>query len=166
MDRFVRAVDRVNDWVGWIAGLQILLVVAVIVYEVVLRYGFNSPTIWANEIMIYLTAVAYLLGGGYALLYRRHVAVDVLYARFPARLRARLDVVMLGFFVLYLGTLIWAGWWFAWDSMKIGETTGTPWNPPIWPMKLAIPVAAGLVLVQSVANVVGEFRARPVKTGP
>ncbi len=166
MDRFVRGVDRVNDWVGWIAGLQILLVVAVIVYEVVLRYGFNSPTIWANEIMIYLTAVAYLLGGGYALLYRRHVIVDVLYARFPAQLRRRLDVATLVFFILYLGTLIWAGWWFAWDSMKIGETTGTPWNPPIWPMKLAIPVAAGLVLVQGVANLVSEFCARPAKTGP
>lgn len=166
MDRLLRAVDRVNDWVGWIAGLQILLVVGVIVYEVVLRYGFNSPTIWANEVMIYLTAVAYLLAGGYALLYRRHVAVDVLYARLPARLRVRLDVVMLVFFVLYLGTLVWAGWQFAWDSIKVGETTGTPWNPPIWPIKLAIPVAAVLVLVQGVANVVGEFRARPAKTRP
>jgi len=162
MDRVFRVVDRVNDRVGWVVGLQILLVVAVIVWEVVLRYGFNAPTVWANEIMIYLTAVAYLLGGGYALLYRRHVAVDVLYARFPARLRRRLDVVTFVFFLLYAGTLIWAGWQFAWDSIKIGETTGTPWNPPIWPVKLAIPVAAVLVLLQGLANLLGEFRAKPM----
>jgi TRAP-type mannitol/chloroaromatic compound transport system permease small subunit len=109
--------------------------------------------------MVYLTAMAYLLGGGYALLHRRHVIVDVVYARFSARTRARLDVVTLLFFVLYLGTLIWAGFVWGWDSIKIGETTGSPWNPPIWPVKLAIPIAAVLVLLQGIANVVRDFKA-------
>ena len=159
MGRFFKAVDRLNDWCGWLVGLQILFVVGVIVYEVVLRYGFGAPTLWANEAMIYITAVAYLLGGGYALLHRRHVAVDVLYARCSARVRARLDLVTLVFFAFYLGTLMWAGWLWAWDSMKLGETTGTPWNPPIWPVKLSIPVAAVLVLLQGIANVIRDFLA-------
>jgi TRAP-type mannitol/chloroaromatic compound transport system permease small subunit len=103
--------------------------------------------------------MAYLLGGGYALLHRRHVTVDVVYARFSARTRAKLDVVTLVFFVLYLGTLIWAGFVWGWDSIKIGETTGSPWNPPIWPVKLAIPIAAVLVLLQGIANVVRDFKA-------
>ena len=159
MDRFFRAVDRLNDWCGWLVGMQILFVVVVIAYEMALRGIFGAPTLWANETMIYLTAMAYLLGGGYALLHRRHVAVDVLYARFSARTRAWLDVVTLAFFVLYLGTLIWAGFVWAWDSIKVGETTGSPWSPPIWPVKLAIPVAAVLVLLQGIANVVRDFKA-------
>lgn len=159
MNRFFRAVDRLNDWCGWLAGFQILLIVGVIVYEVVARYGLNSPTTWANETMIYVTAVAYLLGGGYALHHRRHVTVDVIYARFSPRTRARLDVLTLGFFLLYLGALIWAGGVWALDSMRLGETTGTPWNPPIWPVKLAIPIAAALVLLQGIANVVRDFQA-------
>src|SRR6266496_4490052 len=97
MDRFFRAVDRVNDWCGRLVGLQILFIVVVIVYEMALRGLFAAPTLWANETMIYVTAMAYLLGGGYALLHRRHVAVDVLYARFSARTRARLDAVTLVF---------------------------------------------------------------------
>ena len=68
------------------------------------------------------------------------------------------------FFLFYLGTLIWAGWIWAWDSMKLGETTGTPWNPPIWPVKLAIPVAAALVLLQGIANVIRDFQA--TRRGP
>ena len=159
MDRFFRAVDRVNAWCGWLVGLQILFIVAVIAYEMVLRGIFGAPTLWANETMVYLTAMAYLLGGGYALLHRRHVIVDVVYARFSARTRARLDVVTLVFFALYLGTLIWAGFVWGWDSIKIGETTGSPWNPPIWPVKLAIPIAAVLVLLQGIANVVRDFKA-------
>ena len=159
MGRFFEAVDRLNDWCGWLVGLQILFVVGVIVYEVILRYGFGTPTLWANEVMIYLTAMAYLLGGGYALLHRRHVTVDVLYARLSPRTRARLDLVTLIFFLFYLVTLVWAGWIWAWDSMKLGETTGTPWNPPIWPVKLAIPVAAALVLLQGIANVIRDLQA-------
>jgi TRAP-type mannitol/chloroaromatic compound transport system permease small subunit len=159
MERLFCAVDRLNEWCGRVVGLQILLIVAVIVYEVVARYGFNAPTLWANETMIYVTAMAYLLGGGYALLHRRHVSVDVVYARLGAAARARCDAVTLVFFLLYLGALIWAGSLWAWESMKIGETTGTPWNPPIWPVKLAIPVAGALVLLQGIANVVRELRA-------
>jgi len=159
MDRFFRAVDRLNDWCGWLVGLQILFVVVVIAYEMALRGIFGAPTLWANEVMIYLTAMAYLLGGGYALRHRRHVSVDVLYARFSVRTRAWLDVVTLAFFVLYLGTLLWAGSVWAWDSIKIGETTGSPWSPPIWPVKLAIPIAAALVLLQGIANVVRDFQA-------
>jgi len=158
MDRFFRAVDRLNDWCGRLVGLQILLIVVVIVYEMILRDLFNTPTLWANETMIYVTAVAYLLGGGYALHHRRHVAVDVVYARFSPRVRAWLDLVTLVFFVLYLGTLIWAGSIWAWDSIKVAEGTGSPWNPPIWPVKLAIPVAALLVLLQGIANVIRDFR--------
>lgn len=159
MDRFFRAVDRLNGWCGWVVGYQILCIVVVILYEIVLRDGFTAPTVWANETMVYVTAMAYLLGGGYALLHRRHVTVDVLYARLSARTRARLDVVTLVFFILYLGTLIWAGSIWAWDSIKIGETTGSPWNPPIWPVKLAIPLAALLVLLQGIANVIRDVRA-------
>ena len=52
MDRFFRAVDRVNDWCGWLVGLQILFIVAVIAYEMVLRGLFGAPTLWANETMV------------------------------------------------------------------------------------------------------------------
>lgn len=160
MRRLFRIVDGVNDWVGWLLGFQILLVVGVVVWEVVARYVFNAPTLWANETMVYVTAVAYLLGGGYALRHRRHVIVDVLYARFPASVRVWLGVATFVFFAFYLGAMIWAGWLFAWDSMKLGETSGTPWDPPIWPVKLAIPVAAVLVLLQGVADVVRPFADR------
>jgi len=159
VDRLFRAVDRLNEWCGWVVGYQILFIVVVILYEIVMRDALTAPTVWANETMVYVTAMAYLLGGGYALLHRRHVTVDVLYARLSARTRARLDRVTLVFFVLYLGALIWAGSVWAWDSIKIGETTGSPWNPPVWPVKLAIPLAALLTLLQGIANVIRDVRA-------
>lgn len=166
MRRFFGAIDTLNEWTGRIVGFQIVFIVGVVVYEVVMRSVFVRPTLWANETMVYVTAMAYLLGGGYTLLYRRHVIVDVVYQRLSARTRARLDLVTFLFFVVYMLTLIWVGWLSAWDAVLLRETAGTPWNPPIYPVKLAIPLAGTLVLLQGLANVVRDFYAARAGTRP
>ena len=157
VDRFCDAVDATNAWTGLICGFAIAIVTAVVIWEVVARGMFGSPTVWANETTVYLSAVAYLVVGGYALLHRRHVRIDVIYERLAPRTRARLDLFTFAFFVLYAGTLVWIGGEMAWASMQQGETTGTPWNPPIWPVKLAIPVAGLLLLLQGTANLLRDL---------
>ena len=46
-----------------------------------------------------------------------------------------------------------------WTSFQQSEGTGTPWNPPIWPVKLAIPAAALLLLLQGIANLLRDIGA-------
>lgn len=156
-ERFCDAVDGVNRWAGWLLGFAVIAVTATVIYEVVARGAFGLPTTWANETTVYLSAITYLLAGGYAALARAHVRIDVLYERFAARTRARLDIFTFVFFVLYTGTLVWVGWQMGWQSLSQGETTGTPWNPPIWPVKLAIPLAGLLLLVQGLANLLRDL---------
>ncbi|MBE0613021.1 MAG: TRAP transporter small permease subunit [Burkholderiales bacterium] len=151
------AIDRLNEWMGLFWGYTILLVTFAVLYEVVARSLFNLPTTWSNESVIYVSAVAYLLSGGYALLYHRHVRIDLVHERFSPKARARLDLVTFVFFLLYVGTLTWVGGQMAWDSFSQSETTGTPWNPLIWPVKLAIPLAGLLLLLQGVANLLREI---------
>jgi TRAP-type mannitol/chloroaromatic compound transport system permease small subunit len=157
VDRFCDAVDATNAWTGLVCGFAIAVVTGVVIWEVVARGMFASPTVWANETTVYLSAVAYLVVGGYALLHRRHVRIDVIYERLAPRTRAKLDLFTFAFFVLYAGTLVWIGWDMAWASIQQGETTGTPWNPPIWPVKLAIPVAGLLLLLQGTANLLRDL---------
>jgi TRAP-type mannitol/chloroaromatic compound transport system permease small subunit len=97
------------------------------------------------------------MAGGYALLHRAHVRIDVIYERFSPRTRSYLDVITFVFFVLYVGTLVWIGTEIAWKSFLIGETTGSPWNPPIWPVRFAIPIAGLLLLLQGVANLLRDL---------
>lgn len=155
--RFCDGVDRANEWMGSLWGYSILLVTLSVLYEVVARTLFDRPTIWSNETVIYVSAVAYLLGGAYAHLYHRHVRIDLVYDRLGPKARARLDLVTFVLFLLYVGALVWTGSWMAWDSFNQGETTGTPWNPLIWPVKVAIPLAALLLLLQGVANLLREI---------
>ena len=156
-DRFCDAIDRVNSWVGKGFALTIFVVTAVILIEVFARGVVGQATTWANETTIYLSACAYLVSGGYALAHRRHVRIDLIYDRLSPTTRARLDLFTFVFFFMYVGALIWVGSTLAWGSFLEGEGTGTPWNPRIWPVKFAIPLAGALLLLQGIANLLRDL---------
>ena len=161
-DRYCDLVDRVNSWVGRFWALAIFAVTLAVLYEIVSRSIFGQGTLWSNETTIYLSAIAYLIGGGYALAHRRHVRIDLIHERLSFRTRAILDSFTFIFFLLYAGALIWVGTTMGWTSFQQGEGSGTPWNPPIWPVKLAIPIAALLLLLQGIANLLRDTGvARP-----
>jgi TRAP-type mannitol/chloroaromatic compound transport system permease small subunit len=155
-DRFCDLVDRVNSGLGRTLALSIFVVTLVVLYEVVSRGVFGQATTWANETTIYLSACAYLLSGGYALAHRRHVRIDLLYDRLGPTTRVKLDIFTFLFFFIYVGALIWVGTTLAWGSFLEGEGTGTPWNPRIWPVKFAIPLAGLLLLLQGVSNLLRD----------
>ena len=161
-DRYCDGVDRLNSWVGRFWALAIFGVTLAVLYEVVSRGAFGQGTRWSNETTIYLSAVAYLISGGYGLAHRRHVRIDLVYDRLAPRVRVILDCFTFLFFLLYAGGLVWVGTTMAWTSFAQSEGTGTPWNPPIWPVKFAIPVAAALLLLQGIANLLRDSGvARP-----
>jgi len=157
VERFCTAIDRLNEWVGRATGALILVVTMAVIYEVVARTFFGRATVWANETTIYLSAMIYLLGGGYALKHRRHVRIDVVYQLFSDVGRRRLDIIALVFFVGYVGALVWVGTDMAWSSFQLREGTGTPWDPAIWPVKATIPIAGLLLLVQGIVNLMREM---------
>ena len=155
--RLFALVDRTNYWVGTAWALTVIIVTAAVCYEVLMRTVFGQPTVWSNEVTIYVSACAYLIAGGYAMLYRRHVRIDVLYLWVSPANQRRLDVATFVFFVAYCLTLIYVGGQQAWGALLQWETTGTPWNPPIWPVKLAIPVSGVLLLAQGTVNLLRDL---------
>ena len=61
-----------------------------------------------------------------------------------------------GHVLFIVGGLLWVGTTMGWTSFQQSEGTGTPWNPPIWPVKLAIPLAALLLLLQGLSNLLRD----------
>jgi len=157
MKNFLAQIDAVSIWSGNIVSVINPLVVIFVVYEIILRFVFNAPTLWANDAVVYLCAISYLMGGAYSLYYRAHVSVDIIYLRLSERTQAILNLITFFFVLIYLGALVWVGAGYALESVKIRETTGTPWNPPVYPLKIAIPVGAFLMLLQSAANFIRDF---------
>lgn len=151
------AIDALNEAVGRALGPVIILVTLAIVYEVVMRTVFLNATVWASEAVVYGSAAVYLLAGGYALRHGRHVRIDGFVELLPRGLRRMLPALRLLCVLLYAGTLVWVGGQMAWSSFLGSEGTGTPWNPPIWPVKACIPLAGVLLALQAIADTVREL---------
>ena len=97
--RFCSGVDRLNEAVGWLLGPFIIFIAAAICYEVVSRGVLNQGTVWVAETAVYGSSAVYLLVGGYALLHRRHVRIDLLLGALSPRLTQWLELAMFPFLV-------------------------------------------------------------------
>lgn len=146
--------ENVNQWVGRITLYLVFILPAVMFYEVVSRYIFNSPTIWAFEVSNFLFGGIIVLGGGYLLLHKGHVSVDIIYNRLSVRGRAILDLCTSPLFFLFVGVLMWQGIDMFWTSLSRWENSPSVWAPALWPVKLLIPVGCGLMLIQLLVNFV------------
>lgn len=152
MQWFIRIVDKTNTWVGKAVSFLLIPLVLITTYEVVMRYIVKHPTIWSWDLNIQIFAGIIMLGGGYTLLQKGHVVVDVLVSDLSAKKRAILDIFTSFFFFLGMIVLILGGWEMAWISLKAKETMPTIWAPPYYTMKLLIPVGAFLVLLQGISE--------------
>jgi TRAP-type mannitol/chloroaromatic compound transport system permease small subunit len=160
------AIDAIDDAIGRWLGPVIIGVACAIIYEIVARSVFTSATVWANESVVYGSAAVYLLAGGYAMRHGRHVKLDGFVAAMPARVRRALPLVRLPFLLVYALTLVVVGGASAWTSFLQGEATGTPWNPPIWPIKACIPAAGLLLALQMLADTARELGWAPPRPAP
>ncbi len=152
--RLIAAIDWLSDRTGKVVSLLIVFMIGAMAYEVIARYAFDSPTIWARETVQFLLGGYTILGGAYVLRHSGHVNMDILHARLSARRRAMVDVLTATLFVLFCGVLFWYGVDYAWKSISIGETTGSTWNPPEAVVKITIPLGALLVLLQGLSHLV------------
>ncbi len=145
---YIRFIDSLNNWVGRLFSVLVYPMMFLLVYEVVMRYVFNRPTFWVHETTEFLYAAHFIMGGAYALRWSAHVNIELLYNRFPLRTRAIVDLLTWIAFYAFLITLLWHGGRMALTSVRVLEYSGSPWGPPVWPVKLTVPAAAALMLLQ------------------
>ena len=156
MDKVIAAVDRVSTFVGKASAWLFGLLMVVVCVEVAKRYLLNAPTAWIFDATTMLYATGFMLCGAYGLAQDAHVRGDFLYGSMPPRRQAALDLALYVLFFLpgVLG-LIFAGWDFAADSWRIAERSNiTADGPPVYHFKTVIPVAAALVLLQGLVEMI------------
>ena len=159
--RAVRTIDRFAELCGVaIAWLMVPLIVAV-VYEVVARYAFGAPTLWSFDVTYMLYGAMFMLGAAYALRIGAHIRTDFFWERWSLRTRGIIDTIAYaGFFFPGIALFLWVGWDEAWYAYEIGELSEqTPWRPLLWPLKATIPLAAALLLLQGISELVKSVYA-------
>ena len=149
------AIDRLSAWAGKAAAWCIVALTAVVCYDVVARYVFNAPTQWGFDAAYMLYATLFMMAGAYTLSRNGHVRGDVLHRFLSPRTQAALDLgLYLLFFVPGILALAWFGIGFAQESWAMAERSQTSAsNIPLYPLKMIIPVAGALLLLQGLAEI-------------
>ncbi len=157
MRRILAAIDAINDRIGKAVSFLVIAIVGVMVYEVIARYVFDAPTKWAYETVTFILGAYAILGGAYALRHGAHVNMDILHSRLSPRRRAILDVITSVFFFLFCVVLLWKGSEWAARSIRLSEHTWSPWGPPVYPVKILIPIGAFLLLLQGLSKLIRDL---------
>ena len=150
--RFLAFIDSVNERIGSVAWFLIPILMLVVVYEVVARYAFKSPTIWAFEVDGFLLITIAALGGGWTLLHRGHVNVDIVYGRFSTRGKAIIDIVTFSIVFSVMFILIREFTVMALKSLANREVSQSIWAPPLYPIKFLAVVGIFFMFLQCFAK--------------
>tara|TARA_R110000782_G_scaffold73537_1_gene147126 strand:- start:1224 stop:1805 length:582 start_codon:yes stop_codon:yes gene_type:complete len=161
----IHAIEELSIWIGRTFGWCILILTLSVSYEVFVRYVLNAPTVWAFDMMVQMYGALFLMAGPYALAQDTHVRADVVYRLLSVRWQARIDLILyFCFFFPGMLALAWYGAEIASDSWRYKEVS---WNSPariqIYFFKTLIPLAAGLFIVQGVAECLRCYLA--IKSG-
>jgi len=163
--RLASAIDRLTGWIGKAVSWLVLVMVLMSAFNAVARYlgRFLGVSLSSNaylEGQWYLFSLVFLLGGAYALQKDAHVRVDVLFVRFPERVRRWINI--LGALILLIPFSVFAlltSWPVVRNSWRIRESSPDPGGLPRWPLKPFILVCFLLLLVQAVSELIKEIHA-------
>jgi TRAP-type mannitol/chloroaromatic compound transport system permease small subunit len=164
----VRVIDTISEWSGRVFAWLIIPLMLGTTYEVIVRYAFNAPTIWAYDMSYMLYGSHFMLGAAYTLLNGGHIRTDIFYQNWSPRTRGTVDALLyLLLFFPGIAFFFWMGGQEAIHSLQIGERSdASPWRPIVYPLKLVLPVTALLLLVQGVSEFVKSLhlalRGRPL----
>lgn len=158
--------DHLIDRAGRAVSVLFLVAVVISFYEIVMRYGFNAPTIWVHETVIGLVAVCYAFGGAFALARDSHIRISLVTAISGPRTRLFLHIVNSVFSLIFAVALGWAAWlmtekaWFSPTGDLSLDRSGSAWNPPLPAIvKGALLLCLALMAVQALLQLIFWLRS-------
>ena len=156
-------IDRLSVFIGRVTMMLIALMTGVMLYEVLLRYVFERPTLWANELTLWIAGFVFLCSGIYAMQQRCHIRIFLLYDVMPRAIQRLFDCIWTFLMVLFAFFLVYGSYKQIFvNKLYKWETFGTAFDPPlpatIQPMIL---IAVSLVALQAVINLVSDWNAEP-----
>lgn len=154
------AIDSFNEKFGLYASYLVLPLITVVVWEVIMRYGFNAPTAWAFELTVFLYGVHFCFALAYAHKHNTHVAIDVFEARLAEKPRLILRIVTnTVLFIPTIGLLTFHICVMAVNSWQQWEHASSSWAPAIYPLKTLMALGFFLFFLQGVAKLIKDIRS-------
>ena len=137
-------------------------IVVVMFYEVISRYLFDAPTLWANELSLWIAGFVFLLSGLYTMQQRSHIRIYIIYDMFPIWLQKASDIFTVILLWIFTISVFWGSYGEALDKFERMETFGTAWDPPLpATLKTGILIIIFMVAVQALSNLIADWHKVP-----
>lgn len=149
LDGLIKAIGHVVMWTN-------VILIAVIMLQVVLRYGFGRGLVMLEELQWHLYAIGIMFGASYAQVLDSHIRVDIIHARLSDKWKMRWDLFGIVFLLLpFIFVIFEQSLTFAAESFRLGESSdaplGLPWR---WAIKSVIPISFALLAVAAISRAV------------
>lgn len=149
----LKAIDTLSEKSGKLFSWFLVIIMAIVMYDVITRRVFHNPSAWGFEVTFMLWGAYFIMVMAWTEREKGHVNIDVLYSRFPFRVRAGLDLFLyLTVCLLWVGIVVKGGIDYASTSWARNEHTLTPFAPPVYPLKTILPIGFALLGLQALAR--------------
>ena len=146
---YVKLIDWVCVKVGRFTMYTLFLMMFILVLSFVTRNIINIPLIWIIEMAQFIITAYYLLGGGYSMITRDHVRMDLFYSKLSEKNKAKMDMFTSVFLVFYLVVLLIGSYSSLTYTIDTNQRLFTAWAPYVWPIKTIMLFGILLMLLQS-----------------
>jgi TRAP-type mannitol/chloroaromatic compound transport system permease small subunit len=154
------AIDLINEKIGYVCNLLVLLATLVSAVNAMVRYAFGYSSNGWLELQWYMFAVLVMFGASYTFKRNEHVRVEIFYLLLSERGRLWLDLIGTLFFLIPTCLLLaYLSWPFFMQSYAVNEMSGNAGGLLRWPIKLVLPAGFVMVALQGVSEVIKRIGA-------
>jgi TRAP-type mannitol/chloroaromatic compound transport system permease small subunit len=157
-----KIIDKIMDRIAWgmsiigafVLFLMLVVTIADVVADKLLKLPFPGATELVMSIMP-ISVCAFLLS---LQIKKRHIVIDIMVNMLGPKARVFLQLLTPPCGIFLFGLLTWLSVPLAIHSVRIGEHTGGNVGVPMYPAKVMIPIATGLVTIQLIIELVRMLR--------
>lgn len=150
LNSIFNVIDAISEKTSKAVSLLIFLMMVITTVEVVGRYVFNHPTSWAWPLNRQLFGVFILFAGIYTMSKEDHIKVEIFYDHFPPKMKKTARWIAMATFLCFMIALVLQGSRMGWNSLIVREKLTGAFPIPLYPLKLLIPIAAFLFLLEGI----------------
>lgn len=154
-----RCIQTMTAFAAYLSGSCIAITALIVCYEVFMRGLFNAPTEWSIEISVYLVLISGFLGLAAALADDKHICVDLLTTKLPAKLRQTLEITVSVAGLLFSYVLFTEGLDMTFTSYELMRTSTSTLRIPLFIPHASIPLGAILLCLQFVRKMLYGWSA-------
>jgi TRAP-type mannitol/chloroaromatic compound transport system permease small subunit len=155
MNFSLKVISKILDALGNLCSVLMLLMIANVFFDVVMRYFFNDVSIGMQELEWHLFAAMFMFGIAYTLKEDSHVRVDIFYDAMSAKKKAIINIFGALAFALPITILIcYYSIDYTLEAYAMGEGSADPGGlPHRWIVRSVIPLSS-VFLILAIIHVV------------